>query len=766
MTTKPQSNQITYDSGTVQDVLDTAKTLQNYTALRAYSGRATHVRITTPGIAGFFHKVPNTGQADNGGTVIVDGAGRRWKRVFDGSVKAGWFGIVGDNATDNTVQIAAAVDFISSRAAPNNGGVLEFDAGIFLGNISLKPRVFLLGQGYNATVIRSMPITTNAVLYVPVDSFFNGWSGITFDGDKAGGAVCNGIEFQDAPTGVGSVNDNTFADKTITGNSAYKFINAKDFAAVNAKNDGIKLGSGNYGVFFSDFYAIRNDKSGMSNRSTDNIFHSFYSEHNGMSGLYNRGSNNKFIGAKLIWNGKLDQLSSGGLNDESNRCDFIGVECQDNFCDGARISGLEGNYDLLLDSNGYKVTINPDGSVTTDSNASSRAHTNLRVTNVRSAKIKACISHYRGDPLADGYRAAEYPYVVTGYNQFDLWDVSVKENSANAAPLGEVFNTRESDFVVCNRSTSVTQSGQTFTADVPAIVKSTGVYVSGDDKIELFGTCAPGKSLSYCVDFVYDGRTGDSSVIVAATADLSFAIYYIPTGVLAPRFEVRAKVGNDVVVSSIRADLKTGVTLAASDFYAGNLFTITGNLKIVDTYDFKGSSTTGDVFGTNGLDGTGYTADFSASKGVFLVREEVVRTYGVDGKEKLVRQVTTSSISAGLTFGEISNVVINDGSSTQRLIGKIKGVAVWSSDESSGAYLTKLPGSGVHNYADTKGIYADFTNYAPRKNPSSFIRLTLPTASEYYRWSTTIKDGGASFADAIRFCRKSATNTYEWVSLA
>lgn len=70
-----------YDGGTAQDVLDNAKPMANYTALRAYTGRATGVRITQAGLAGFFQRDDaDTTSADNGGTVIVDGADRRWKR--------------------------------------------------------------------------------------------------------------------------------------------------------------------------------------------------------------------------------------------------------------------------------------------------------------------------------------------------------------------------------------------------------------------------------------------------------------------------------------------------------------------------------------------------------------------------------------------------------------------------------------------------------------------------------------------------------------
>lgn len=71
-----------------------------YEALRAYTGDATRVFITgllvtvkPSSIAGIFqHDQTDTTSADNGGTVIVDATGRRWKRDFSGPVNVLWFG--------------------------------------------------------------------------------------------------------------------------------------------------------------------------------------------------------------------------------------------------------------------------------------------------------------------------------------------------------------------------------------------------------------------------------------------------------------------------------------------------------------------------------------------------------------------------------------------------------------------------------------------------------------------------------------------------
>jgi len=97
-----------YDGGTAQDVLDDAKPMANYTSLRAYTGRATGVRITQTGLAGFFQRDDaDTASADNGGTIIVDASGRRWKRLYDGAVQGLWWGAVGNNSDDDSDALEA-----------------------------------------------------------------------------------------------------------------------------------------------------------------------------------------------------------------------------------------------------------------------------------------------------------------------------------------------------------------------------------------------------------------------------------------------------------------------------------------------------------------------------------------------------------------------------------------------------------------------------------------------------------------------------------
>lgn len=163
----------TYDSGTnersVESILDTVVPITDYTALRNYTGRATQVRITTPGIAGFFYyDSADTTSVDNGGTVIVSSNGKRWKRMFEGAVNVFWFMtaaqiadvVSGAALLDVTAAIQAALNSAVTASAPF--GIQEKFRGVSLycprgryritGGVTGKAGTSIIGDGYESTV--------------------------------------------------------------------------------------------------------------------------------------------------------------------------------------------------------------------------------------------------------------------------------------------------------------------------------------------------------------------------------------------------------------------------------------------------------------------------------------------------------------------------------------------------------------------------------------------------------------------------------------
>lgn len=103
-----------------------------YALLRAYTGPVTAffvrgvANIFDGGFGVFRVDAADTTTADNGGTVLVDGSERRWKRDYSGAVNIKWFDAKGDDpAFDNYDAIKAACAAIEAAG----GGTLVIPEG-------------------------------------------------------------------------------------------------------------------------------------------------------------------------------------------------------------------------------------------------------------------------------------------------------------------------------------------------------------------------------------------------------------------------------------------------------------------------------------------------------------------------------------------------------------------------------------------------------------------------------------------------------------
>ncbi|WP_176739305.1 tail fiber domain-containing protein [Pseudomonas sp. NBRC 111120] len=83
--------EVGYDGTNVSDMLDLARPLADYPALRSYSGSAKIVRITKAGIEGFFAKLASGSYVDDNGITIVSATGEAWRRLFVGDIYVVWF---------------------------------------------------------------------------------------------------------------------------------------------------------------------------------------------------------------------------------------------------------------------------------------------------------------------------------------------------------------------------------------------------------------------------------------------------------------------------------------------------------------------------------------------------------------------------------------------------------------------------------------------------------------------------------------------------
>jgi hypothetical protein len=157
-----------------QSIFDNALPMQSYTALRAYSGRAAGVRLTSTGVAGnFWRDASDATSADNGGTLIVDAAGRRWKRLFVGPLSVLWFGADRTGIADSTSAINAAL-------LASVGLVLVFDPGTYsVDGTLLRTYSNTTLRGYGAT------LKLKAGTYSTTRYFFGTNTGITYDAGYA-----------------------------------------------------------------------------------------------------------------------------------------------------------------------------------------------------------------------------------------------------------------------------------------------------------------------------------------------------------------------------------------------------------------------------------------------------------------------------------------------------------------------------------------------------------------------------------------------------
>lgn len=137
-----------------------------YAQIRAYNGAKNRVyclgkeKINDGGYGFFEVDASDTTSADNGGTILVDAAGRRWKRQYDGNVNLLWFA-KGDGTADDSAALQNAVD------ATKFGGRLD----VPMPSVNYK-------------------IATECVISCPINIVGNGGTSVTttpFPGFKAAG---------------------------------------------------------------------------------------------------------------------------------------------------------------------------------------------------------------------------------------------------------------------------------------------------------------------------------------------------------------------------------------------------------------------------------------------------------------------------------------------------------------------------------------------------------------------------------------------------
>ncbi|WP_368941437.1 phage tailspike protein [Citrobacter werkmanii] len=181
----------------------------NYQDIRSYTGTGTTVHCygienLFDGGDGYFDIDPSdTSTADNGGTVLVDANGRRWKRrISDGVIHAEWFGMKADwngtTGTDNAPAIKRAI-----AAMPAARGKVVLPAGEFMvGSLISVNRnnATLEGAGIRVTTLVGNGIDKSAVLEVNNGSWDYETNTYTYGGTSIGHVVIKNLSIDGSKT--------------------------------------------------------------------------------------------------------------------------------------------------------------------------------------------------------------------------------------------------------------------------------------------------------------------------------------------------------------------------------------------------------------------------------------------------------------------------------------------------------------------------------------------------------------------------------------
>jgi len=131
------------------------------------NGQQCHVGgYATPGDkgGGTFVYVSASAATEDVGTVVAPNVGTgRWLRIYSGPINVRWFGAKGDNATDDTASIQAAIDTAGTGDAMTTlrGKAVFIPEGVYLFSVlTLKRGVEVHGETSDLTILRKTSTTS------------------------------------------------------------------------------------------------------------------------------------------------------------------------------------------------------------------------------------------------------------------------------------------------------------------------------------------------------------------------------------------------------------------------------------------------------------------------------------------------------------------------------------------------------------------------------------------------------------------------------
>ena len=246
------------------------------------------------------------------------------------------FGAIGDSSTNNTMAFRKAIAYAESLG----GGIVFIPTGnYFIDSLRIPRRVSLIGSGVGATKLLLRKNYSGVVMLSLHNTDESTIKDFTLDGNKENQShPIHGIVIS---TDVGGNVGKRNGDPT---NYNYQLLVTRVYVR-NFTGNGIVALHPAWVFAVRDYRVRDNDGWGVWNESTDSEFSDNGVSNNGQGGIYNRGANTRFIGGKVLWNGRENPAGAGIYCHGGNRSQFIGMEVQESYYHGIV---LDNTFDAVV----------------------------------------------------------------------------------------------------------------------------------------------------------------------------------------------------------------------------------------------------------------------------------------------------------------------------------------------------------------------------------------------------------------------------------
>lgn len=412
-----------------------------------------------------------------------------------------WWGAIGDNVTDDTNAFISNINF----SYYNNGVKIQLSNKKYIvSNIDIINKVVLEGNGIGSSIIQQKGNCSDSLISIKKNSTYCMIKNLTINGEASSntsGITLDSISEFGGDPGISGAWETTQVNPE-QDYYTYRNLLLENICVSNFVANGINISPVNYTVFLRKIYCYGNGGIGINNYSYDNIFENLYIESNGLDGIIDYGSNNKWVNIKSIWNGNKAPALNGnpvyylpaGLAVRGNRCEYINVEVQDNYCNNLFITG---NYNQILNIILDTQYVNTNNKETYPY----QIWLHNCIKNRIIGKITAA-SIYQHGPI--GYSTS-----IDKFNNEVYLDYSVPGNVPNNWIIKQNRNGKESSEFICYRDREIDSIGKD-----KAVLTSNGLEKQNDDTIFFYRNYFNQYyGFTLVLDFIYKSTENDIDLL-------------------------------------------------------------------------------------------------------------------------------------------------------------------------------------------------------------------------------------------------------------